>query len=202
MSTVPFPSERSIEDYLWDELQGGGVCQITHRDITFSFRQLELVGYGVTDIVQVIVAPQSVEVIIVELKNESLKEAHLSQLARYMAGMRRFVRRYKKIAERKGWALSVKGVLAGPFSDSGDFVYLADLLPDIDVHAIRLSFENGFEVEQKSRLGWFSKKEKPECIKGLARGVFDDAVHLDRRFKSILKSNVTSIGRGGSNGSR
>lgn len=158
MNTVPFPSERAIEDYLWESLRKKAYCILTDNYVDYSYRQLAIPGYGITDLVHVSIDHGLVTVTVIELKNESLKEAHLSQLARYMTGLNRYIQRFERIASRYDWSVEVNGVLAVTGSVGEDFPYLLNQLSNIAVVETSLSIESGFKQRhvfsrEKSRKG-------------------------------------------------
>lgn len=197
MNTVPFPSERVIEDYLWEVLTATKVCPITGCKVASSYRQLEIKGYGITDLVIVTESSSSITVRVIELKNETLKEAHLSQLARYMTGLDRYLEKYSEMAARSGRVLYIRGVLAGPFDlrSSGDFPYLLNQIHNIDAYSLSLTLEEGFECSCLSDQGWHRKNEDPSSIRPYVCETLDAIAARTRDRKEDPGKNVFTIGR-------
>lgn len=156
MHEIPFPSEKFIEDYVFESINENAQCPVSGQDVDYVLRQHEITGYGVSDLIKICVRDSNIYITVLELKNEPLKEAHLSQLARYMRGIQRQLHRYQKI----GYQIHIDGELAGPVrSDKdSDFVFLIGRLTDISVYKIKLSMAQGFEAERVST-SWFNSSE-------------------------------------------
>lgn len=170
MAEVNFPSEKAIEDYVFEQISDTGLCPVSDEHVSHVFRQYEIAGYGIADVVKVQVMPEAVVITILELKNENLKEAHLSQLSRYMIGLKRQLRRYMR-RSRKHFVIEVLGELAGPFEASTDFVFLLDQLESISVYSLSLSMKSGFRSEWVSD-GWHKKGENLKGAQNLARAIW------------------------------
>lgn len=143
---IEFPSEKVLEDYVYTKSREYGECVISGDAMDQIWRQMNIPGYGITDIVKAWFTPNSIELTVLELKNEPLKEAHVSQLMRYMKGLENMVSNY---SERK-LRVDVYGQLAGPFDpNKGDFAYmLAHLSQQVSVYELSLDVETGFYAEQ------------------------------------------------------
>ena len=142
MYSLDFPSEKFIEDYLYAEMNGQMRCPVSGDGVDFVFRQLDLGGYGVTDIVRVGLSKESVAVTVVELKNENLKPAHLAQLCRYVTGLQSLAYKYRRAGN-----IVVKGELVGPVDvdNENDLVFLANQInPNILIRKISLTMSDGF----------------------------------------------------------
>lgn len=194
MHEIAFPSEKTIEDFVFSRLSAGDVCPISNEIVTRAFRQYEIKGYGVTDIVKVLVCPGGIEIKILELKNETLKEAHLGQLSRYMRGAERVAKKYRRFLPAS-WEITVSGELAGPFEpDSNNLVYmLQHLQEDITVWSIALDMESGFQSKEVGR-GWFSRNECRRQHSGLVRDVFGFFRDIETYLGTPPKHNVVPMG--------
>lgn len=191
---IEFPNERAIEEYVYRSVMDGKDCPITATHPNAVFRQYEIKGYGITDLVYLNIYPGMVRVQIVELKNETLKESHLSQLKRYMVGMRRYLWRHNDLAEKAGWEIDVHGVLAGPFeADRNDLVYLYDGMEDVEIFGLSLSMEDGFLVREISNSGWRSRGEDLTQKTAIARHAFPLALELDRSLSRGAGGNVINF---------
>lgn len=142
---IDFPNEKFIEDYVYEKSRDDGQCILSGDAVDRIWRQLAIPGYGVTDIVKAWFTPSAIELTVLELKNEPLKESHLSQLMRYMKGLRRMV----ASCERGDVEVTVCGQLAGPFDpDRGDFVYMLGFIPrEVSAFGLALDMEIGFSSE-------------------------------------------------------
>lgn len=171
MFKFEFPSERDLEDYIWHELVHSNTCPIAGEEVSFAYRQMGIPGYGITDIVKVAVFNHRTDITILELKNETLKESHLSQLARYMRGVERWASRYERFFPKH--QVCITGELAGPVNPgSNDLVFLASRMDDIAVYDIGVSMESGFHSGMVGD-GWFKRAEDLAGGKGVAKAVFD-----------------------------
>lgn len=163
---VPFPSEQAIEDFVCEELQTRSRCPISKDHVSDFCRQYKITGYGRTDILKIYAEPTCVCLTILELKNTPLTGEHLSQLARYMVGLRRQAARFTK---RFDIDVYINGELAGPISKNpGDWVYVTDIIgQDITVYNISLDMRSGF---QSRPVGcWYNMSENRRGGKWLAR---------------------------------
>lgn len=160
---IDFPSEKTIEDYIFESIKQDGACPLSGDAADRVWRQYEIPGYGIADIVKVWLIPNGIELTVLELKNEPLKEAHVGQLMRYMRAL-------EKVAERaSGTSVTVRGELAGPLDpQKGDLVYMLPYLPrQISVFEIFLSMDCGF-VANPVGTEWHSVKESAEWFQGKA----------------------------------
>lgn len=165
-----FPSEKAIEDYVWSKLAKGECCPIADERYDLCFRQKEIKGYGVTDIIKISVVNDEVTITVLELKNEAIKEAHISQLCRYIKGVRRVVDLYKRKVKDCPF-IEVRGEIAGPFNqDRGDIVWLADQLDDIQIFSLEVDFEKGFVSSRVGR-GWYRNNENRLAYKDVVRDI-------------------------------
>lgn len=179
MSSVPFPSEKFVEDYIFDFIRREKECPLSGMNVTSSVRQYEIKGYGITDIIKIEVSPYSVDVTILELKNETLKESHLGQLARYMRGADRVANRYRRFLPND-WDINIRGELAGPFdSSSNNLVYLSELLQEkISIYELSLSMQDGFRSSDIGS-GWFNHGENLAAHKQIVKKVFWEVAELN-----------------------
>lgn len=191
MMSVSFPSEKAIEDYVYAKIAQTDVCPISGSQVDLCLRQHEVKGYGITDLIKISADVWSIDVTILELKNEILKESHLSQLSRYMAGIRRQLRRYEKRSSR---VITVRGELAGPVdADANEMVFLLDQLSCISIYKLSLSMDDGFKSEEISG-GWFKKSENLKAAKPIARHLFNAGL-LDLPQKSnVMELNFSGRG--------
>lgn len=168
--SLEFPSEKYIEDYVWQSLQAERYCPVSDEHFDLFLRQKEIPGYGITDIIKIAAFNTGeIDIRVLELKNEPLKESHVSQLYRYITGVRRIAERYMRLTDCP--EISVRGELAGPFDKSrGDFVYLLQAIRDIDIYDLSLSMSSGFKSELVGD-SWFNASEKLTGHKALVRQI-------------------------------
>lgn len=171
---IDFPSESAIEDYVYRQMVDEGWCPITDQPFDgHVYRQLEIKGYGITDIVAATYRDGEIIIRVIELKNVDLCEKHVSQLCRYLAGVERVASRYVnrlKSLRDGGIRVGIQGILAGPFSPGGDTVYLLDRVKTVTAYSLSLSMECGFS-SQRVGSGWYSKAEKRSAPQGMVRTI-------------------------------
>jgi len=164
---VEFPSEKAIEDYVESKILKDRICPISGDEVDELIRQHPIEGYGAADIVKMSFGPQVVVITVLELKKETLKEAHLSQLARYMRGIERQATGYMK--KVRGLEVYVQGELAGPFDPAAnDLCFLSERLDDIDIFQVELSMDHGFAARPIGS-GWYKAAESRMQGRALAR---------------------------------
>lgn len=200
MTSIPFPSEKFIEDFVCSRIGADRECPVSGEFVNIAYRQKEIKGYGVTDVIKIMVYPGYVQVVVLELKNEPLKEAHISQLARYMRGVERVVKKYER-AMPDGWEISVYGELAGPFDkNKGDLPYLLSLLNDrITVYDLSASMDDGFSASIVSD-GWYSTSENVFCYKDVARKLAREIFSTMKQVGIVEESNVIPMERNNGQG--
>lgn len=189
---IPFPSEQFIEDYVWSHLNEFRRCPIAGEECHLFYRQAELRGYGITDIIKISVWGNEIHVTVQELKNEPLKEAHVSQLCRYLTGLRRLVGRYRRIT--KGRKVIFHGELAGPVNpQKNDLVYMLPALTSANINLFGLSstMSAGFTVEHIGA-GWYNKGEAKRFERGILASMVELVEKSDRR-NSSPPANIEAV---------
>lgn len=181
---IPFQSERQLEDYVCSCLAKTMQCPVSGHPCHAYFRQQRIGDYGISDIIKVEIDIDVINVTVLELKNETLRELHISQLCRYMRGIERIVSRYKK--KNKNLEVCVYGELAGPLSpDSNDLVFMLDFVDRVQVYDVALSMEHGFISSPVSR-GWFKRGERfSDCVSAI-REVSEIQSHMASEVKKVL----------------
>jgi len=168
---VQFPSEQFIEDYVESRITNNASCPVSGLDVDVHFRQLEIKGYGVADLVKIEYSENHIEVTILELKNRQLKESDISQLSRYMRGMERLLTKYQR--KLKGFSFGVCGELAGPFDvQATDFVFIIGRLEGVTIYRLELSLDQGFKSTEIGS-DWFNHGEDWKATRAAAREVFN-----------------------------
>lgn len=183
---VPFPNEETIERFVAEQIDTNLHCPISQEDVFDYVRQHSIQGYGVADIIKIHATKDRAWLTVLELKNKPLNETHLTQLTRYMVGLKRQARRYE---DRFDIKFDIYGELAGPLNPGGDFVFLAEHLSDeISVYELSLHMDRGFTSEPVCR-GWFNTNEDLAGGKKLARLCFDaltEKIEYDRAYREFL----------------
>lgn len=189
---IEFPSEKAIEDYVEGKIVDEKVCPISGEDVDEAIRQHPIDGYGTADIVKRSFHPQVAVITVLELKKETLKEAHLSQLARYIRGIQRQANGYMRKVH--GLEVCVHGQLAGPFDPAAnDLCFLSGRLDDIDIFQIELSMDDGFSAKPVGT-GWHKTNEKRMQGRTLARIAYPHLRAIQDAEDAIFSA------RGGGNG--
>lgn len=186
MFEVNFPSERAIEDFVFHQIEQGGVCPISGEQVDLCLRQHEIKAYGRTDIIKLCWSPGLLEIVILELKNKPLCEAHISQLARYMVGARRQAERYQRRFSH--YEISIRGQLAGPFEKGlNDIVWMMECIEDIELYALKMDMKTGFSAESTGQ-GWYRTQENLKGGRPIAREVFYEIADLERAASEAERS--------------
>lgn len=168
---VQFPSEQFIENYIEKRITEDGCCPASGMEVDLHFRQLEIKGYGISDLVKVEYSEGHIDVTILELKNRQLKESDISQLARYMRGLERLLTKYQR--RFRNFSFGISGELAGPLDvQSTDFVFIIGRLEDITVYGLELSLDHGFKSTEIGS-DWFNHGEDWKSTRAAAREVFN-----------------------------
>lgn len=168
---MPFPTESFIESYVDKKIEGTGQCPVCDEMVDVHFRQLEIKGYGVSDIVKVQWAGEILDVTVLELKNRQLKESDVSQLCRYITGLKRLLAAYRR--KIPTFKYSVTGQLAGPFEvQQSDFVYLVNEMGSIEFYSLEFCLDSGFVSNPISR-GWFNSGEDWKFTRETVREIFN-----------------------------
>lgn len=185
MFEVPFPSEKFIEDFVVWKIESDGACPVSGMEVTFFQRQFEIFGYGIADIVKLEVVqnigePSTAKITVLELKNEPLKEHHLSQLTRYMRGLDRQAIRFRKL----GIDVQVFGELAGPLQvdKAGDLLFMLGYLKNIDVYGLSFVMDGGFRAEEMGHT-WHKTVENLNAARPIASELLRAGYFEDFRFR-------------------
>jgi len=150
MNKLDFPSENFIENYLISKIDADNHCVVADEEVDGAFRQVDLGSYGIADIVKFIWHPDMMVITVMELKNETLKPAHLAQLCRYVTCVKNIAKRYQRFIN-----IEVYGELVGPFEKSNDLPYLINHIDEnISVYDLRLSLDSGVVSDGVGR-GWY-----------------------------------------------
>jgi len=155
---IKFDTERDLENEIFDFVTKNKKCPITESVVHRCFRQLQIKGYGVPDLVYFRYSGFYPKVTVVELKNVELNPDHLNQLCRYMTGIRRCLNRHL-IDEKAN--ITINGVLAGPMAKT-DFVMMFQEIGNIDVYKIDVSIERGVCFNEV--YGWRRTAEDLTCL--------------------------------------
>ena len=153
-------NEKELEDYIYKN----------HNEIDFLegshiIRQFPLKGYGILDILIIDYSCGYPIYKIIELKKEFLDEKSISQISRYICGLKRNINQIKEKIPNENDKnnpfidnFQIKGILVGK-EFLGDSCYTSDQIESLDVLFYSLSLENGI-VFNSNTSGWFNKKEK------------------------------------------
>lgn len=176
-NTIPFPSEKSLENYIDSKLVETQVCPIDNMQWDYSFTQVHFGDFGITDIVKVKCLDDCVIVAILELKNVNLEPKHLAQLSRYMDGLKSFIK-YKLKNKIK---IKIIGQLAGPIDMQSNIVFLAKNLKNITLYNVGCDLDSGFlcnEFNKDIMLRARNYGEIMDCIR--------EVHHYEQDVKSFI----------------
>jgi hypothetical protein len=191
MIQIDFPSEKVIEDYIYKSLYEDGVCPISGEFFDLCFRQHQISSYGIPDIIKIQASFDGIQVVILELKNVPLKENHLTQLCRYIAGAKKLACRYERLFPGCP-EISVRGELAGPYDPTeSDMVWLLELVDDVSVYSLNLDIGKGFSSSLVGK-GWSysseQKKAKPSLIRLISGKVSESTDEEFGPLRLVTKS--------------
>jgi len=193
--------ENDIEDIIFDMFKEGS-------ELVYNFncgegmiiRQPTLGPYGKMDLVNIVYNGKepisygwtdtdvreirSWDINIVELKRGKVGYNDLGQIARYVTGMKRYLKTLNNSKDR----FNVHGILLGKnIEDAGDFVFLLDKLENISVYTYSLDYKTGIDFDESN--DWFMKDENFSKIsinnKELKKLVTDhNRIAIERRSKN------------------
>ena len=177
-TTIPFPSEKFIEDFVYNTIINTGICPVSNESVDSVFRQLDLGAYGIADIVKVSAQENPFEnekhyvITVLELKNADLKSKDLSQLARYMTGIDRYIEKYN---QKMRFTYEIYGELGGLRNGDNDICYLSKYLENIGIYTLSATLTNGF-LSNIIGDGWYKidedYKKISKHLKSVVRGEF------------------------------
>ena len=179
MSTrIPFPSEKFIEDYIYNKAVMERECPLLNEDVQHAYSQLSIKNYGIADIVYVNTIPYPdsfyFEIKVIELKNEPISARHIAQLCRYLKGLDNLLKKYSK---KLHFSYEIYGVVAGTGLENDVAFLSAYLDSNISLFKIDASLEEGFFSEEYGR-DWSKTDDK-----------FDDASGYVRHFINLYKDD-------------
>ncbi len=150
---ISFDSEKSLEDFICSSLDDG-YNHITECNIERYTRQPNFSSYGKGDIL-VISQPDyncfSVE--LYELKNETLKAAHVMQIARY----RKFFMESDPNFDEEDYVFSIVCKKSDVYQ--GDLIFLVNQIDWLTVYEFSLDPESGISFDE---IGSYTTVEKEE----------------------------------------
>ena len=126
------------------------------------YRQVEVKGYGVIDLLYIDVSPGSlcpqIDIHIVELKKDNIDLSALGQICRYKTGMDRFIDKLKGEKGSKYFQnLEIRGILVGSDYASGDVCYAVDNIDWLTSYHYKLDLGSGIDFEESS--DWYNSGE-------------------------------------------
>lgn len=178
-------SEKELEDYLYSVLGSNGSVNEEFRGVPF--RQTNLEGYGIIDLMAISHAPgQSIpdlEINIIELKKNEIDLTAIGQICRYKKGVERAI---KNLPDRtvKKFNFIIRGYLIGTEFTSGDVCYVADNLSWLVCIFYKLNISTGISLETDSG-DWYSTSENFNSIAGLFKSYVQDFILPE--YKQLLK---------------
>lgn len=134
-----------------------------------TIRQPILSGYGKMDLLNIVfegsdwvhnstnsgyILKRNWTLNVIELKRGNLGYNEVGQLARYLTGLKRFI----KTINTKGDRINIYGILIGKqIEKNGDFIYLLDKLENISVYTYGLDYKKGISFEESGV--WYNADE-------------------------------------------
>ncbi len=186
MAQIELDSEKELEDYLYEHMIYG-YCPVSCEPIHQVYRQYDLGGYGVVDLVTLkqsdIDGEKHMHFNIIELKKGEIKADHIAQISRYYAGVKKYLtdKRESPIGLSFGfWLVGEK------YNNNNDVMFLADNISWLTVYTYDFLLDNGINFRtggtwerSGATLNGIEKlikwrlEEVPEDIKEVAENVID-----------------------------
>ena len=172
-TTIPFPSESAIEDFIYKKIVTERFCPVSSMDIDYILRQPRLGAYGIADLIKIVLTRNpyetTLDIVVMELKNEPLKPRDLAQLTRYMSGVKHMVSSY---CSRMNIGLAISGELVGTGFEE-DFVYILEhLTDDIDCYTLNITIEEGLDVNLLES-GWYKTASNRRDVSKVVREIYE-----------------------------
>lgn len=183
---IKFELESDLEELLFDSMKDGW-CIATQREVLRCFRQFDLCGYGIADLVTISANETSKDhftpqIDVYELKNGPINTDAVGQIARYLRGFERAV------AGNHLPKIKICGHVIGNSIDlNGDVVFLLDCLPTITPWVFSLDPHEGIQFSKSS--GWFKENEDFEKLKITKK----DIDHVVNGMKAAFDDARTGI---------
>ena len=168
---ITFDSEKCLEDSIYEAMKNGS-NPINDSYVQYCGRQVDLGGHGIIDLVAVTVIPecgkikQSINITLIELKNEKIKLENLVQIAKY----RTAITRLTDEGGFKNADVEVDCILVFKDSDpcSAEWPFLLQNIEWLDSYQFEFSFEDG--VVFKLIDGYTKNKERLDVAQ---KSIFD-----------------------------
>lgn len=167
-------NEKELENYLF-ELSKRTEPDFEHPLDTYGkmFRQIEIKGYGVTDLISIYSEERYcdkksvvVHVQIIELKKGKIDLVAVGQISRYVQGIQRIIDANDITREFKKTHIPIEfeitGTLVGNGVADGDVCFLIDSIPWLVCYSYNVSLNKGIEFNLES--GWYNTGEDTEHI--------------------------------------
>lgn len=187
MAKIVLDSEKELEDYL-SHIMKSGYSPVTEEHIDKVYRQFDLGGYGVIDLLSVSYVDDGNEVVheirVIELKKGPIKSDHIAQIARYKRGIDTFIERSAE--DLNGIDISYHLVGDG-YAEQGDVQFLADSCEWLSVHHYKFDLEGGVKFEES--YGWVRTNATYAGIKELLDWKPDKKDGKVVEFTESLKAN-------------
>lgn len=158
---ITFENEASLEAAIIEYIENHHDCPVSGSRVDAYTQQLDIPGYGRSDIVKIVHDEHSTEVTVLELKNKPLQLEDLNQLCRYMTGLRRALHRFSVFAN----FVSVEGQLAGPMPDTKNVWLFQEC--GIEVYRMEIGFNKGVTFTQVE--DWRKTDENPVAMNKVIR---------------------------------
>ena len=187
-----FDNEDELERILMSYHENSGFCFVTNEEVGHLYQQVNIGPYGIIDMLGVTIETEpymvSVNIIIYELKLNSIKAKDVVQISRYYKGVSEYLwnaysigrevinselcaRTFnRKCGKRCRVEVNLKGILVGKQYDmTSDVCFLVDSIPWLSCYHYSLGAEGiDFELDENWRSGkGLFGKETTDCQKVL-----------------------------------
>lgn len=164
---IVFDSEAELEEFIHNKWNEEGICCIDDSSPEFLERQLNLVGYGICDLVAFSFYQhediKSVDVVIYELKKEKITADAFSQVSRYATGITQALRQKDNSIK-----ISITCALVGTEIDESCYILNQS---EFMYYQPFFNPESGVDFKELSS-GWHRKNDIPARISDFVDNCF------------------------------
>ena len=149
--------EKELQDYLFNNT---GKIGIKKTDLTH--KEFGIMPYGYIDIIAFSTAYNKLLISVVELKTDSFRASHLTQLYRYCTGIDDLFDDYEK---------RIVPILVNKESTTStdDDVYLMNMAPGVRFYEYDLCIDNGIKIKRTCPVWTINKEWSAETTNNYAR---------------------------------
>lgn len=190
MAEVSFESEKELEDYIVEYINENNYNPVNGDDVLFLERQVDLGAYGIIDILLVNIEPDgkdefTVTYTILELKKERIDEKTITQISRYIIGLKQFL--LEKRNSHIKWRINGQ-VIATKVDNNNGTGFLIDIVSSIDCYLAAFDLNTGMKFTRN--YNWKRESDFTSIADGLQSKI---DLFLDNRDTPIISIDDNSV---------